>query len=319
MTLRPIALVIAVGCMAAIVPSRAAAQDSAAAPGGAGAAAAQREIERGKVIQFCQQVDLTAPATIEGARDRTDCWKRLQLQGMGDALVDAKYQAAVADFDQASQRDSTRKASDSSTAAVNARMLAAQRAIQTRNLDDAESAVNDVLAIQPNNQRALVLNDRIVALKRARQLKITLFAVGAAVLALGAGLGLLAKKLGKKHTEKAAVQKTVAAERKAMLKIVDGVGRGKVYTIEAPLFRIGAASSDKPDEKNDLVLSDSAAAISRFHCSIIRRDGRFYLIDSSLNGTRLNDEPLDRGEHHALRDGDEVTVASVSRLKFLEM
>ena len=271
------------------------------------------------MIQFCQQVDLTAPPTVEGARDRTDCWKRLQLQGMGDALVDAKYQAAVADFDRATAKDSTRKASDSSAAAINAKMLAAQRAIQTRNLDDAQSAVNDVLAIQPNNQRALVLNDRIVALQRARQLKITLFAVGAAVLALGAGLGFVAKKLGKKHTEKAAQQKVAAADRKAMLKIVDGVGRGKVYTIEAPLFRIGAASSDKAEERNDLVLSDSAAAISRYHCSIIRRDGRFFLIDSSLNGTRVNDEPLDRGEHHALRDGDEVTVADVSRLKFLEM
>lgn len=316
MTFRPTALAIWIGCAAA-VPAAVQAQDSAAAP--VAGAAAQRDLERGKVIQFCQQVDLTAPATIEGARDRTDCWKRLQLEGMGDALVDAKYQAAVADFDQASRRDSTRKASDSSAAAVNVRMLAAQRAIQARNLDDAESAVNDVLTIQPSNQRALVLNDRIVALKRARQLKITLFAVGAAVLVLGAGLGVLAKKLGKKHTEKTAQQKVVAAERKAMLKIVDGVGRGKTYTIEAPLFRIGAASSDKPDEKNDLVLSDSAAAISRYHCSIIRRDGRFFLIDSSLNGTRVNDEPLDRGEHHALRDGDEVTVASVSRLKFLEM
>jgi hypothetical protein len=137
--------------------------------------------------------------------------------------------------------------------------------------------------------------------------------------ALGAGLGFVAKKLGKKHTEKAAQQKVAAADRKAMLKIVDGVGRGKVYTIESSLFRIGAASSDKPEEKNDLVLSDSAASISRYHCSIIRRDGRFFLIDSSLNGTRVNDEPLDRGEHHALRDGDEVTVADVSRLKFLEM
>jgi hypothetical protein len=302
------------------------AQDSAgtapAAPAQAAPAQApdpQRELERNKVVQFCQQVDLTAPPTVQGARDRTDCWKRLQLQGMGDALVDAKYQAAVADFDQATAKDSTRKASDSSAAAINAKMLAAQRAIQTRNLDDAQTAVNDVLAIQPNNQRALVLNDRIVALQRARQLKITLFAVGAAVLALGAGLGFVAKKLGKKHTEKATQQKVTAADRKAMLKIVDGVGRGKVYTIESPLFRIGAASSDKPEEKNDLVLSDSAASISRYHCSIIRRDGRFFVIDSSLNGTRVNDEPLDRGEHHALRDGDEVTVADVSRLKFLEM
>ncbi|MBA2627718.1 MAG: FHA domain-containing protein, partial [Gemmatimonadales bacterium] len=283
------------------------------------AAAAQRAADKEAVLRFCQQLDQTSPPTPSGAAARTDCWKRLQLQGMGDALVDAKYSAAVNDYDSAMKADSMRRMSDSSTNAVNNKMLAAQRAIQTRNLDGAGSAVDDILAIQPNNQRALALKDRIDGLKRARQLKMTLFAVGAAVLALAAGLGILAKKVSGRHGQKVEQKKSAAAERKAVVKIVDGIGRGKIYTIESGLFRIGAASSDKPEERNDLVLSDTAAAISRYHCSIIRKDGRFYLIDSSLNGTVLNDAPLDRGEHHDLRDGDEFTVANVARLKFLMM
>lgn len=278
-----------------------------------------RETEKVSLLRFCQQTDLGATATVQGAKDRTDCWKRMQLEGMGDAVVDAKYQAAVADYDRAVAADSVRKSSDSSTTAVNQKMLAVQRAIQTRNLDDAESSVNDILAIQPQNQRALAFQDRIVALKRARQLKITLFAVGAALLLIVVGLGVLAKKLGNRHKTTSAERKVAAAQRKAMLKIIDGIGRGKQYTIEADVFRIGAASSDKPEEKNDLILSDSAAAISRYHCSIIRRDGTFYLIDSSLNGTMLDDAPLERGEHQRLDDGAEFTVADVARFKFLLM
>ena len=278
-----------------------------------------RETETASLRRFCQQTDLGAPATMQGAKDRTDCWKRMQLEGMGDALVAAKYQAAVADYDRAVAADSIRKSSDSSTTAVNQRMLAVQRGIQSRNLDDAESSVNEVLAIQPQNQRALAFRDRILALKRARQLKITLIAVGVAVLVLVAGLGILAKKLGGRHQSKVQEQKVVAAQRKAILKIIDGIGRGKQYTIEGDVFRIGAASSAKPEEKNDLILSDSAAAVSRYHCSIIRREGAFYLIDSSLNGTMLDDGPLERGEHQRLDDGAEFTVADVARFKFLLM
>lgn len=290
------------------------AQDTA--PAGA---SSQREADKAALLRFCQNVDLSAAATVQGTKDRTDCWKRMQVEGMGDALVEAKYAAAVADYDQAVKADSVRRMSDSSTTAMNARMQAVQRSIQTRNLDDAESSVDEILAIQPQNQRALAYKDRIVALKRARQLKIALVAIGVAVLALGAGLAILAKKLSGRHKVKAEQRKAEAETRKAMIKIVDGVGRGKSYPVESALFRIGAAASDKPEERNDLVLSDSASSVSRFHCSILRRDGRFYLIDSSLNGTALNDEPLSRGQQHALRDGDEFTVADVARLKFLEM
>ena len=61
MSFRPAALAIWIGCAAAL-PAPGRAQDSAAAP--APGAAAQRDLERGKVIQFCQQVDATATPTV---------------------------------------------------------------------------------------------------------------------------------------------------------------------------------------------------------------------------------------------------------------
>jgi len=283
------------------------------------AAAAQRDSERVSNIRFCQQVDRTATVNIQGTSERTECWKRLQIQGIGGPEVEAGYAAAVADYHSAVTADSVRRQGDSSTAAMDARLQAVQRSIQTRNLDDAETSVDDILAIQPQNQRALAFKDRIIALKRARQLKITLFAVGAAVVVLAAGLGLLAKKLGARHGKKKEERKESAQKQGALLKIVDGIGRGKTYPVENALFRIGAASSDKPEERNDLILSDSGAGISRFHCSIVRKDGRFYLTDSSLNGTRLNEKPLARGERYLLRDGDEFTVADVAKVKFFKM
>ena len=75
-------------------------------------------------------------------------------------------------------------------------------------------------------------------------------------------------------------------------------------------------------DKNAGIVSSvvhSAAAVSRYHCSIIRREGAFYLIDSSLNGTMLDDGPLERGEQQRLDDGAEFTVADVARFKFLLM
>lgn len=292
-------------------------QAAAQAQAQAEQSAKQAADEKARVMQFCKQLDITAPPTVDGATNRVDCYKRMQLAGQGDKDVDAGYLTAVNDLDRFRKDDENRRASDSSTAETNRRLEATKRAIETRNLDDAESTVNDVLAIQPTNARALAYKDRIAALKRARQLKIMLFAVVAAVVVLAAGLGVLTKVLFKKRSEKQAERAASMEKRKAVLKVVDGIGRGKLYTIDAPIFRIGAANSSKVEEKNDLVISDGDANVSRYHCSILRKDGDYYLIDSSMNGTFLNHALLKRGEHHRLEDGDEVTIAEVSKLKFL--
>ena len=101
------------------------------------------------------------------------------------------------------------------------------------------------------------------------------------------------------------------------MQVIDGVGRGRFVSIAGPVFRIGAVGAETPEEKNDLVISDADRRVSRHHCTIVKRDGHYYLIDASRNGTWLNGEALPRGEQRRLEDGDELVVADAARLKFL--
>jgi hypothetical protein len=298
------------GFVAAIRTSRAAAQGDSSA-----AAAAQLRQEKATLLHFCQQMDQSSAHTLQGIRDRTDCWKRMQLEGMGDSVVDAGYRAAVADYDAAMKTDSSRLAGD----AIDQNLAAVQRAILARDLTGARQTVDRVLAAQPDNQRALAFRDRIIALAKARRIREVLFGIAGVVLLLAIGIAASSRLLVARHRRKLARQTADASQRTGILEIVDGVGRGKVYTITGPIFRIGSAESDRPEEKNDMVLSDAGAFISRYHCAIVRKDGRFFLIDSSLNGTYMDEVLLARGEHRALEDGAEFSLAGMSRIKFLLM
>ena len=68
-------------------------------------------------------------------------------------------------------------------------------------------------------------------------------------------------------------------------------------------------------ETNDLVISDAAAVVSRYHCTVVRRGDHLFLVDSSTNGTAVNGKWLQRGEQVQLGDGDEISISEVSRLK----
>jgi hypothetical protein len=274
---------------------------------------AQQEQEKAALLHFCQQLDQSTDRTLQNIRDRTDCWKRMQLQGMEDSTVDAGYRAAVADYDAAIKSDSARLAGD----ALDRQLNSIPKLIQSRKLDDAARAADAVLAAQPDNQRALAFRDRIRALAQLQRTRRTLFGLAGAVLLLALLVGGGAKLLAIRHSRRVARQLAAAAARKAMLEIIDGVGRGKLYAIDGPVFRIGSAESERPEEKNDLIISDNDAFISRYHCTIVRTDGKYFLMDSSLNGTYVDEELLDRGEHRELRDGDEFSLAGMARVKFL--
>jgi hypothetical protein len=281
----------------------------------------QRQAEKDTLFAYGRRLDAQQPQTLASTKERLDFWEGLKLSGMVDPEVFQRYQQALRDHDQLRMEDSVRKASDASATALNSRIERATRALQARNLDAAQTSVDEILAANPDNQRALLLRDQINDLQRARRFKIVLVTLGAALLALGVGVAAVARRVLKKQKgeEGAGAPAAATARRRALIKIVDGVGRGKLFPVEGDVIRIGAAASDKPEERNDIIISDSAAAVSRFHCSIIRRGHDFFLIDSSLNGTGVNNVTLSPGEHHRLADGDEFTLASVSRLKFLKM
>ncbi|MGH7592303.1 MAG: FHA domain-containing protein [Gemmatimonadales bacterium] len=276
---------------------------------------AQRDQEKASLFRFCQQMDQAATGTLQSIRDRTDCWKRMQLEGMGDSAVDAGYRAAVADYDAAIKSDSARLAGE----AVDQQLIAVQRDIQTRDLATARRVVDQILAAQPDNQRALAFHDRIVALAKARRVRVVLFGVAGAVLLIALLLGVGSRLLASRHHRQLVRRRADASHQKAVLEIVDGIGRGKIYAIDGPIFRIGSAASNRPEEKNDLILSDADAFISRYHCAIVHKDGKYFLIDSSLNGTYMDEELLERGEHRELEDGAEFSLAGMVRVKFLVM
>lgn len=267
------------------------------------------------LLRYCQHLDSTATHTLETIRDRTDCWTRLQLQGVTDSAVNARYEAAVADYDTAMVSDSVHRA----VGAIDDRPAAAQRPVQVNDYAGAARDVGLVLAVQPDNERALALRDRVAALQRAATIRTDLFRMAGVVLLCAVLLLAGSRVLSRRHATRFAVRAVTASQQHAVLEIIDGIGRGKMYTIDGPIFRIGSAASDRPDEKNDLVLSDGDAFIFRFHCAIVRRDGRFYLIDSSLNGTYIDEDLLDRGEHRELVDGAEFSLAGMARVKFLLM
>jgi len=273
--------------------------------------------DRAALTRYCDHIDSVSAPTRDGISERTDCWKRIQLEGFGSALVEERYQAAVRDFDRAVAADSLRRSMALREAQVEQTLVTVQRAIASRELTAAETTVTDVLRLQPQNERALAFRERIVALRRAQQLRTAVYVASVLVVLAGLGIAFSALVVGVRQSRAAEQDRARAAQRKAMIKIIDGVGRGKMYTLDGPLFRVGSALSERAEEKNDLVLSDDRAFISRYHCVVLRKDGGYFLIDSSLNGTYVNEALLERGDPVRLEDGDELSVAGVARLKFL--
>jgi hypothetical protein len=309
----------AAGQPAGALPQAPAGQPGAEAAAAQAALAAQQKAERDSMIAEGRRLDGEVPQTAETAKYRLNYWEGLKLSGVSSVEVAQRYGKALQDFDTFQRQDSVKRASDASAKAANAKMEQATRALQSRDLAGAEASVNEILAGDPTNQRALLLRDQIVRAQKARQFMKTMMILAVAAIALAVLVAVFAKKIFKKGDGAASAPAATPAGggRKTLIKVVDGIGRGKLMPIEGDIFRIGAAASDKPEEHNDLILSDGDAVVSRYHCSIIKRGKDFFIVDSSLNGTSLNDKPLERGEHRKLRDGDNVTIADVARLKFL--
>jgi type VI secretion system protein len=78
-------------------------------------------------------------------------------------------------------------------------------------------------------------------------------------------------------------------------------GNGREVEVDTVL-RIGRAAD------NELVLPDADRVLSKQHCIIRREEGRYVLLDSSTNGTFLNDSPDRLASGHAvpLVAGDDI-------------
>jgi len=239
---------------------------------------------------------------------------------VGEQIAQQRLQQAQNDLQTARARAlEAGKADQQSTEVVRSHLGAARADINAKNWASAEQHLGAVLQQDPNHPEAKSLMAELQRSKRMDDLKRQALYIVPVLIILAAGLVLVVRWGAKYREERQRKADELAAKRAAVLQIVDGIGRGKLVTIdrEKGVFKIGAAQGPGEDEKNDLVVSDSGALVSRFHCTLLRKEGDYYLVDASMNGTALNGKPVKRGEHYRLDDGDEITVAEVSRLKFL--
>lgn len=328
-------------CAAALVPLsaiRLAAQDPAApaagqgVPGQAPAAVAPApppgpppltpaQLEDKRRLAGQARAASAQPLTTESATSRMDLWKMVLIIDPDDKEAELEYNRALGDLQTARAQEATQKQQQDAEAKTQAQQAAdrreklnlAERALYARDLNSAEQIVTGVLSQSPDDPRASSMAAAIRQAQDARRFTRRMLIAAGALGVFGAGILVLLRRLGGKP----GAEKAGATGPKAIVKVIDGVGRGRLAPVEKEVFRIGAADGERPDEKNDLVISDSAALVSRYHCTILRKGRDYFLLDSSLNGTRLNDQPLQRGEHQPLDDGDEIVLAGASRLKFL--
>lgn len=83
-----------------------------------------------------------------------------------------------------------------------------------------------------------------------------------------------------------------------------GMGPGSVKVLTAASASIGRAPG------NDWVLPDPQGVVSRNHARIEYQGGEYLLIDTSVNGTFVNDapEPIGNGRSHRLQSGDQIAI-----------
>ncbi|MDX2058580.1 MAG: FHA domain-containing protein [Gemmatimonadales bacterium] len=264
--------------------------------------------------------DQSADTSVAHIRERMARWTQVMLQDPSNVVAQSSLQQARDDLKAANERAlATGKADQASRDVVAQRLNQAEIDIRAKNWTTAEQHLRFVLDQDSSNLRAKSLMSEMQKGRRLDDLKRQAMYLIPVLVILAAGLVAVVKFGAKYREDRQRKADEVAAKRAAVLQIVDGVGRGKLVTIDKdkPIFKIGAAMGAADAEKNDLVVSDSAQQVSRFHCTLVRKDGDYYLVDSSMNGTAVNGESLKRGDHHLLEDGDEITLAEVSRLKFL--
>jgi hypothetical protein len=315
---------------AAADPSQApaiAAPSQSAAPAGQASAltpeqqiAIQRQIDSAIALDARSAGD-TASATIQS---RMLVWQQIQFAlPPGDPrqqLAKEAYDRAVKAGDEARAKSVAAGTADSVTRTwIASKILQGRQELTGKQYDAAERSFREVLARDPSNKEAESLLPEALRGKRMGDVWRKAAMYSAILVPLLALLALGVRAAMKKREENLKKAEDAAAKRAAVLQIVDGVGRGKLVTIdrEKTAFRIGAAQGSTDAEKNDLIISDSATQVSRFHCTLHRKDGEYFVVDSSTNGTVINGEPLKRGDHYPLEDGDEITIAQVARLKFL--
>jgi FHA domain len=143
------------------------------------------------------------------------------------------------------------------------------------------------------------LRDRIESAIQART-RLRMIWGGVGITALIGMIALLWARSGKKD---------------GYLEVISGLDKGRKFNLDQDVIHIGAIAEDG-GTKNEIVIRDLERQISRFHCEIHKRSGKFFLIDcGSANGTRLDGRRLPPGKPVRIKSGARVELAGTSALR----
>ncbi|HEY6370009.1 MAG TPA: family 16 glycoside hydrolase [Candidatus Sulfotelmatobacter sp.] len=104
-------------------------------------------------------------------------------------------------------------------------------------------------------------------------------------------------------------------KKDAYLEVIDGVDKGKKFNLDQEVVHMGAVAEDG-GHKNEIVVRDLERMISRFHCEIHKRNGKFFLIDlGSANGTRVDGQRVKPGKPMLVKSGARVELGGTCALR----
>ena len=219
-------------------------------------------------------------------------------EGYRDAqqkIEQAKAQQQKQIEEQARQsQDAAQKA-----AAFDQALKSGEAAFVVGDLATAQSQLAIAQRIAPNNPQIQHLQSLVGSAVQARnRIKYLAFGCGFVVL-LGAGILVIAG-FGKKEP---------------YLEVVEGLDKDRRYKLDQEVVHIGAIAQDG-GSKNDIVLQDPDQMISRFHCEVLRKGSKLFLVDlNSANGTFLDKKQIPPGRPVRLKKGARVGLAGTCALR----
>jgi hypothetical protein len=104
-------------------------------------------------------------------------------------------------------------------------------------------------------------------------------------------------------------------KKEAYLEVIDGLDKGKKYNLDQEVIHIGAVAEDGGN-KNEIVVRDLERRISRFHCEIHKRQGKFFLLDcDSANGTKVDGKYAEPGKPVGVKSGARIELGGTCALR----
>ena len=230
------------------------------------------------------KIDPNNGAAIQGYKDAQQKLEQQQLQ---------QAQQQQASQSQQAKESETEKQLQSSLASAEASFLGGH-------IRDADSSLRIAERMAPSNPVVSDLRSRInAAMSLRHRLYFTGGAAGLAALS-GGGFFLFRRRRSSKHP---------------VLEVLQGLDQGRKYPLDRDVVRIGAVVQDG-GQKNDIVVRDVEHLVSRFHCELVRKDGRLLLKDmNSSNGTKVNGEAVLPGRSIPLKRGARIDLGGTVVLR----